>query len=354
MSSIYSNIENADLKHQTKTEVGYDPALDPMVGVPPAPPRQKSSRGMKIAVFFAFLFSIFAIGVAAFLYFQLQSSWEKRDNLEQQIVELSKSSTALGVSTNKILDKVQGQVSELSANYETVQDDINNNRFEISTIQRTVFDLQDRSAAMAETINQIKNKVLFDPFSSTNTDVNPSDASILPTVISIDDTTTSSGPVWQTPDGSYTPSTNTESYDTNTVDSSLPSQRTADEVSSQQNTNYEPTAASSALSFGSTPTPTFTPAVATTASSAPVATTSTPVIATSGPRVMTVNKKFNFIVVNMGLKDGVKMGDRLEVRRGSESIGRVEVEKLYDDFSAATIANQKDNYEIQEGDQIVR
>lgn len=70
-------------------------------------------------------------------------------------------------------------------------------------------------------------------------------------------------------------------------------------------------------------------------------------------RVMTINRKFNFVVVNAGLKDDLRMGDRLNVQRGNESIARVEVEKIYEDFSAATIVNEKKNFEIQEGDAIV-
>lgn len=70
-------------------------------------------------------------------------------------------------------------------------------------------------------------------------------------------------------------------------------------------------------------------------------------------RVMTVNRKFNFVVVNAGIKDNLRMGDRLEVKRGDQSIARVEIEKLYDDFSAATIVNEKKDFEIQEGDTIV-
>ncbi len=56
MSSIYSNIENAQTQSKTKVGVGYDPALDPMVGLPVAPPRQKSSNGLKWAVFFLSFF----------------------------------------------------------------------------------------------------------------------------------------------------------------------------------------------------------------------------------------------------------------------------------------------------------
>ena len=358
MSSIYSNIENAQAQSKTKTNVGYDPTLDPLVGMPAAPARQKSSGTLKWAVFFSFLFSAVAIGFACYLYFQLQSSWEKRTQLETKVAQLSKTSETLESSSAKTLgefDMLRRKVDEMSGKYETVQDDIHNNRFEISAIQRTVFDLQDRTAAMSETLNQIKNKVLFDPFSSSaNSDVNAAASTSLPTVVSIDETTTSvtgDGPVWQTPETGYNSSNSTSETTVTYSDAQnqdLPSQRFANDAS------YQP-AASSALSFGATPTVTFSsptePSVTTTSVES---STTSPVVVTTGPRVMTVNKKFNFIVINMGLKDALRMGDRLEIRRGNESIGRVEIEKLYDDFAAATIVNQKNDFEIKEGDQVVR
>lgn len=70
------------------------------------------------------------------------------------------------------------------------------------------------------------------------------------------------------------------------------------------------------------------------------------------PQVMTVNRKFNFVVINIGMNDKLKMGDRLRIERDGKGIGTVEVEKLYDSFSAATIIDEKKNKPIQEGDSV--
>ena len=67
---------------------------------------------------------------------------------------------------------------------------------------------------------------------------------------------------------------------------------------------------------------------------------------------MTVNRKFDFVVVNLGSRDNLRMGDRLEVLRDGKSIASVEVEKLYDNFAAATIVEERKNAQIQEGDSI--
>lgn len=89
------------------------------------------------------------------------------------------------------------------------------------------------------------------------------------------------------------------------------------------------------------------------APSAPV----TPVVsapAPTGPRILTVNRKFNFVVVNMGLKDGIKMGDQLKVVRAGVDSATIQVEKLYDKFSAATILNESPSIQVTEGDEVRR
>ncbi|MBU3760106.1 MAG: hypothetical protein FGM27_09315 [Candidatus Omnitrophica bacterium] len=70
------------------------------------------------------------------------------------------------------------------------------------------------------------------------------------------------------------------------------------------------------------------------------------------PQVMTINRKFNFVVVNAGLNHSLKMGDRLRIERAGKSIAAVEIEKLYDSFSAATIVEEKSGDPIQEGDSV--
>lgn len=70
--------------------------------------------------------------------------------------------------------------------------------------------------------------------------------------------------------------------------------------------------------------------------------------AVQGTQVMTVNRKFNFIVVNLGSKDGVKLGDTFNISRDGKAIGSANVEKIYDNFAAAAIV--KESQDIKEGD----
>lgn len=74
--------------------------------------------------------------------------------------------------------------------------------------------------------------------------------------------------------------------------------------------------------------------------------------APTGPKVLTVNRKFNFVVTNQGLQDGFKMGDKLKVFKQGKEIATVQIEKLYDRFSAATLISEDPKLQVVEGDEI--
>ncbi len=67
-------------------------------------------------------------------------------------------------------------------------------------------------------------------------------------------------------------------------------------------------------------------------------------------QVLTVNRQFNFVVVNMGLRNKVKIGDVLRVEQQGKLIGRIQVEKLYENFSACAIMEEIKPAQIHEGD----
>ncbi len=67
-------------------------------------------------------------------------------------------------------------------------------------------------------------------------------------------------------------------------------------------------------------------------------------------QVLSVNRQFNFVVVNMGIEDRLKIGDTLRVEQSGQLIGRVQVEKLYENFSACTIVDETKPAQIKEGD----
>ncbi len=75
-------------------------------------------------------------------------------------------------------------------------------------------------------------------------------------------------------------------------------------------------------------------------------------VATAGAKVLTVNRKFNFVVINQGLQEGLKMGDKLKVLKQGQEIATVQIEKLYDKFSAATLVEENPKQQVVEGDEI--
>jgi len=71
-----------------------------------------------------------------------------------------------------------------------------------------------------------------------------------------------------------------------------------------------------------------------------------------GAKVLTVNRKFNFVVINQGLQEGLKMGDKLKVLKQGQEVAMVQIEKLYDKFSAATLVEEDPEQQVVEGDEI--
>lgn len=69
-------------------------------------------------------------------------------------------------------------------------------------------------------------------------------------------------------------------------------------------------------------------------------------------RVLVVNKEFNFVITNLGKRDELALGDSLEVVREERAVAKVQVEKLYESMSAATILPEGRPIDIQEGDYV--
>ncbi len=67
-------------------------------------------------------------------------------------------------------------------------------------------------------------------------------------------------------------------------------------------------------------------------------------------QILVVNKEFAFVVINIGEKDGIKNAEVLDVYRGQELLGKVQVERIYDTMSSAIILPKVTKKEIKEGD----
>lgn len=63
-----------------------------------------------------------------------------------------------------------------------------------------------------------------------------------------------------------------------------------------------------------------------------------------------INRRFDFVVLNIGRDDGLVIGDQFGVYRDDVQIGSVRVEKLYDKLAACVIEHEEVYNPFQEGD----
>ncbi|NQV04028.1 MAG: hypothetical protein HQ532_00870 [Candidatus Omnitrophica bacterium] len=70
-------------------------------------------------------------------------------------------------------------------------------------------------------------------------------------------------------------------------------------------------------------------------------------------RVLVVNKEYTFIVTDLGKEDEVKKGMVFEVKDARESLGRAEVDKVYDTMSSATVLPGGNINRMKKGDLII-
>lgn len=87
------------------------------------------------------------------------------------------------------------------------------------------------------------------------------------------------------------------------------------------------------------------------ATALPVSTTSSAATGQEG-QVVVINREYDFIVMNLGKKHGLSAGQEFQVVRGNQVLGKVKVEKVYDELSAAAILPESKKDTIREGDTV--
>jgi hypothetical protein len=70
-------------------------------------------------------------------------------------------------------------------------------------------------------------------------------------------------------------------------------------------------------------------------------------------KLLVVNKDYNFVVINLGTKDGISVGQMFTVYSGDKEVGDIKVEKVHDSMSAAGFVNPGMKDKVKEGDKIV-
>lgn len=69
-------------------------------------------------------------------------------------------------------------------------------------------------------------------------------------------------------------------------------------------------------------------------------------------KLLVVNKEFDFVVVDLGRAHDLKLGEVLSIYRHGEFVGKVQVEKVEEDISAAAILPDWLNVEFKENDEV--
>lgn len=86
---------------------------------------------------------------------------------------------------------------------------------------------------------------------------------------------------------------------------------------------------------------------------APPATIQRPQINVAEGQVLVVNKKYNFAVIDLGLREGVKFNDTFSVYQNENYIGDIRVEKVHESMSAAAFLSAGVRDRIKERDRVV-
>ncbi|MDD5669924.1 MAG: hypothetical protein PHE58_07860 [Candidatus Omnitrophica bacterium] len=70
-------------------------------------------------------------------------------------------------------------------------------------------------------------------------------------------------------------------------------------------------------------------------------------------KILVINKDYSFAVINLGSKDGVKIGNTFAVYHKDAYVGDVKVEKIHDSMSAAGFMSEDLKGKVVEGDKAV-
>lgn len=298
MSSIYEHLSKGGSK--------VDPQA-PDMAIPERPHIVKPSKPpeltpFKILVLISVIVSVFASILTYTFYQKWRETRNERIDLVSRYEKLQNTSQALetrAAAYQASIEKVREQLQAFRAQRGDFENEIQRSRIEISNLRKKLLELEDKNNKLERETSSLKRQI-----SSTE-------------------------PVPAVTAGSFAPvqpvRPQAEDYAEPSVSEQFPQNRT---VETSRTTEAAPPGGTGSME-GREGERSET---------------------SSSPQVMTVNRKFNFVVVNLGLDDNLKMGGRLGVMRDGRQIGTLEIEKLYDNFAAATIQNEREDMQIQEGD----
>jgi cell shape-determining protein MreC len=75
---------------------------------------------------------------------------------------------------------------------------------------------------------------------------------------------------------------------------------------------------------------------------------------TEPPKVLVLNRDFNFVVIDQGSSEGLAKGQFLALSRDGTPVSKIQAEKVYDGFSACAIIEESKSNPIREGDLVAK
>lgn len=71
-------------------------------------------------------------------------------------------------------------------------------------------------------------------------------------------------------------------------------------------------------------------------------------------KVLVVNRDYNFVVINLGSKDAIDVGDVFSIYHNNKNIGEIKVEKVHESMAAAGFSSGDIKDKVSEGDKVVQ
>ena len=267
--------------------------LSPEIKSPtPKSPNPKMG-GVKFAIFVAFVLSLAALAGTGYLYQELNAERRQRQALEAAQVQFQDKVNAVEQTSEQYrteLERMRSQLASYTTERQKLNDEVEKGKSQISDLKKKLTDAESKAAP---TSFEDENAIGVGP--QPTTELNDLKVEVPRASVK-----TEAAPV------------------------------------------AKPEVKKESLKPSSEPSP----APAKTAKSEPPS--------VKPAQVLTVNRKFNFVVVNIGIRENVKMGDELIIERNGKAVGLAKVEKLYENFSAATILKEPKDAPFQGGESVRR
>lgn len=312
----------------------------------------RSVKKLRFLIVGAFILSLLALLGAGFLYQSLSSEKRQRAAYEAAQSELNASSTELNEQVAKYKTVISGlreQISEYSGERKQFKKELERNNIEIENLQKKVLALEDQKRRLSERTAQAVQATAAVVPTQTESVQQPIDEVAETNAQDAELKVDSNNASESQPVKDSNTQVNLTAENTEASAELLSSKAVSEQSATSEVTSEESEISSAGVTNQATGEyfPSASEAETSDEAEAQVAKTEK-----ASPSILSVNRKYSFAVVNIGRKEGVKIGDNFHVFRNNTRVATLEVEKLYDHFVAAKILKEATPGEIAQGDEV--